>query len=275
MEELSIKTLMEAGVHFGHQTKRWNPKMRKYIFGARNGINIINLQKSIGLMRKALKFAAETSANGGTILFVGTKPQSREIMQEEANRCGMPFIIERWLGGTLTNFETIKKSVARLNELNQMAEDGTFEALAKKEVIKLEKERGKLLKNLGGVKDMGRLPDAMFIVDTKKEHIALKEGLKLGIPVIAIVDTNCDPDGIEYLIPGNDDAVRSIRLIAKSLADAVLQGGEERKMRQKAADEEAMAQKAAEEKARAEKKAEAAKAAESGTSEEKAGEAAE
>jgi len=238
MVNITIKDMMEAGVHFGHQTKRWNPKMAKYIFGSRNGINIIDLQKTVRLLDRALDFVKSVSADGGSILFVGAKPQAKDIIRKNAERCGMPFVNERWLGGMLTNFETIKSSVARLKELDGMEEDGTFEILAKKEVIKLQKERGKLEKCLGGIKNMDKLPDAMYIVDTKKEHIALKEGLKLGIPIIAIVDTNCDPDGIEYIIPGNDDAVRSINLITSAIADAALAGAEEHSMKQKALAEE-------------------------------------
>ncbi|MGK7346801.1 MAG: 30S ribosomal protein S2 [Candidatus Nitrospinota bacterium M3_3B_026] len=261
--DISIRTLMEAGVHFGHQTKRWNPKMRKYIFGSRNGINIINLRKTAPLLGKALEFSKKVAADGGKILFIGSKPQGKEIVKEEAIRCGMPYATERWLGGMLTNFETVKKSVARLRDLDQMEEDGAFEALSKKESAKLQKERGKLLKNLGGVKDMDRLPDALYIVDTKKESIALKEGLKLGIPIIAIVDTNCDPDGIEYIIPGNDDAVKSIRLATSAIAGAIMEGVNEHGIRQKALAEE-MEREAERKKAEAEAakaKAEAEKAA--------------
>lgn len=268
--DISTRTLMEAGVHFGHQTKRWNPKMRRFIFGSRNGINIINLRKTVPLLSRALEFSKKVATDGGKILFIGSKPQAKEIVKEEALRCGMPYATERWLGGMLTNFETIKKSVARLRDLDQMEEDGAFEALSKKESAMLQKERGKLLKNLGGVKDMDRLPDALYIVDTKKESIALKEGLKLGIPIIAIVDTNCDPDGIEYIIPGNDDAVKSIRLISSAIAGAILEGVNEHGIRQKVLAEEmereAERKKAEEEKARAE-----AEEAEAG---EKAGETA-
>lgn len=248
MEEVSLKELMAAGVHFGHQTKRWNPKMRRYIFGSRNGINIIDLQKTSVLLKKSLKFARNLAANGGVILFVGTKPQAAEIIREEAERCGMPYVNERWLGGMLTNFETIKKSILRLKELDAMEEDGTFDVLAKKEVVKLRKEKDKLMKTLGGIKDMGRIPDALYMIDIKKEHIGLNEGLKLNIPVVAIVDTNCDPRGIEYMIPGNDDAVRSIRLITKSLSDAILEGAEEHAIKEQARAEE-MEREAAEKKA--------------------------
>ncbi|MBI5814931.1 MAG: 30S ribosomal protein S2 [Nitrospinae bacterium] len=269
MQAVTIKEMMEAGVHFGHQTKRWNPKMKKFIFGSRNGIYIFDLQKSSKLFNKALEKVKEIGANGGTILFVATKPQARAIVVEEAGRCGMPFVVERWLGGMLTNFETVRKSVARLKELDGMADDGTFEVLSKKEVIQLQKEREKLHKNLNGIRNMEKLPDAMFIIDTKNERIALTEALRLHIPVVGIVDTNCDPEGIEYIIPGNDDAIRSIRLISSSVASAFNEGKEEYAMKQKAVSEErerAQAAKRAEEQARREaqvKEAEA-KAAEGG-----------
>lgn len=238
MSDMTLETLMEAGVHFGHQTKRWNPKMKKYIFGARNGIYIIDLQKSLEMFNKAMAFAKKTGAAGGVTLFIATKPQAQSIIIEEAKRCGMPYVTERWLGGTLTNFETIKKSVARLKEVHAMSEDGTFEALQKKEVIKLQKELDKLMKNLGGLRDMDKLPDAVFVIDTKKERIALLEARKLGIPIMAVVDTNCDPDGIEFAIPANDDALKSIRLMAASVADSILAGKTEYEMKQKAFVEE-------------------------------------
>jgi len=238
MSDMTLETLMEAGVHFGHQTKRWNPKMKKYIFGARNGIYIIDLQKSLDLFNKAMAFAKKTGAAGGVTLFIATKTQAQSIIIEEAKRCGMPYVTERWLGGTLTNFETIKKSVARLKEVYAMSQDGTFEALSKKEVIKLQKELDKLMKNLGGLRDMDKLPDAVFVIDTKKERIALLEAKKLGVPIIAVVDTNCDPDGIEFAIPANDDALKSIRLMASSVADAILAGKTEYEMKQKAFVEE-------------------------------------
>jgi small subunit ribosomal protein S2 len=229
---------MEAGLHFGHQTKRWNPKMRKYIFGSRNGIYILDLQKSLKLCVKAMEFVRGVSASGGKILLVGSKAQAKPIIVEQAIACGMPYVSERWLGGMLTNFETIKKSVGRLKQLKEMSEDGSFKILAKKEVMRLTKEMQKLEKNLGGIKDMQSLPAAVFIVDTKKETIALTEAVKLGIPVIGLVDTNCDPDGIKYIIPGNDDANRAIFLIASTLAEAVMDGKKEHEMRQKAIAEE-------------------------------------
>lgn len=238
MSDMTLETLMEAGVHFGHQTKRWNPKMKKYIFGARSGIYIIDLQKSLERFNKAMAFTGKTSAAGGVTLFIATKPQAKSIIIEEAKRCGMPYVTERWLGGALTNFETIRKSVARLKEVQTMSEDGTFDALSKKEVIKLQKELDKLMKNLGGLQNMEKLPDAVFVIDTKKERIALSEARKLGIPIIAVVDTNCDPEGIEYVIPANDDALKSIRLMASSVADAILAGRKEYDMKQKAFIEE-------------------------------------
>lgn len=259
MEDISVKSLMEAGLHFGHQTKRWNPKMRKYIFDSRNGIYIIDLQKTQRLFKRALDFARKVSASGEKVLFIGTKPQAQEIIHNEATRCGMPYVKERWLGGMLTNYDTVKKSVARLRQLEGMEEDGSFKVLMKKEVIRLQKEKDKLERNLGGLKDMGALPAAVFIVDTKKERIALAEAKKLRIPVIAIVDTNCDPDGIEYIIPGNDDATRSITLVASSVADAIAEGASEFQMRAKAAAEEK--EKAAAEKKKKEKEAREAAAA--------------
>lgn len=238
MSDMTLQTLMEAGVHFGHQTKRWNPKMKKYIFGARNGIYIIDLQKSLERFNKAIAFAKKIGAAGGVTLFIGTKPQAKPIIVEEAKRCGMPYVTERWLGGALTNFETIRKSVGRLKEVDAMSQDGTFDALSKKEVITLQKELDKLLKNLGGLRDMEKLPDAVFVIDTKKERIALSEARKLNIPIIAVVDTNCDPEGIEYVIPGNDDALKSIHLMTSSIADAILAGKTEYDMKQKAFIEE-------------------------------------
>jgi len=238
LKELSLQIMMEAGLHFGHQTKRWNPKMRKYIFGSRNGIYILDLQKSLKLANKAMAFARSLSAGGGTILMVGSKAQAKPIIREQATACGMPFVSERWLGGMLTNFETIKKSVARLKQLREMSEDGSFKVLAKKEVIRLQKELDKLERNLGGLKDMQALPDAVFIVDTKKESIALSEAVKLGIPIIGLVDTNCDPDGISHIIPGNDDANRAIHLVASSVAEAIMDGKNEHDMKMKALSEE-------------------------------------
>ncbi|OCC16046.1 SSU ribosomal protein S2p (SAe) [Dissulfuribacter thermophilus] len=224
MAYITMKQLLEAGVHFGHQTRRWNPKMRPYIFGARNGIYIIDLQKTVRLFKKAYEFVVDCAANGGNVLFVGTKKQAQDSIVEEATRCGMPYVQHRWLGGMLTNFNTIKKSVEKLKKLEQMFEDGTIERFPKKEVLKLDKLREKLQRNLGGIKDMDDIPQALFVVDAKQEQIAVKEANKLGIPVVAIVDTNCDPDGIDYVIPGNDDAIRAIRLITSRIADAVIEG---------------------------------------------------
>ncbi len=219
-----MKQLLEAGVHFGHQTRRWNPKMAKYIFTERNGIYIIDLQKTVKMLDTAYDFIREVSAEGGEILFVGTKKQAQEAIREEAERCGMHFVNARWLGGMLTNYKTIQKRIARLEQLNKMKEDGTFDLLPKKEVIKLELEIEKLEKFMGGIKNMGTLPKAMFIVDTRKEKIAVAEAKNLGIPVVAIVDTNCDPDEVDYVIPGNDDAIRAVKLIAGAMADAVIEG---------------------------------------------------
>lgn len=224
MAYITMKQLLEAGVHFGHQTRRWNPKMRPYIFGARNGIYIIDLQKTVRLFKKAYEFVVDCAANGGNIIFVGTKKQAQDSIVEEATRCGMPYVQHRWLGGMLTNFNTIKKSVEKLKKLEQMFEDGTIERFPKKEVLKLDKLREKLQRNLGGIKEMEDIPQALFVVDAKQEQIAVKEANKLGIPVLAIVDTNCDPDGIDYIIPGNDDAIRAIRLITSRIADAVIEG---------------------------------------------------
>ena len=224
MSSVSMKQLLEAGVHFGHQTRRWNPKMAKYIFTERNGIYIIDLQKTVKMLDAAYDFIRDISAEGGEILFVGTKKQAQEAIREEAERCGMHFVNARWLGGMLTNYKTIQKRIARLEQLNKMKEDGTFDLLPKKEVIKLELEIEKLEKFMGGIKNMGRLPKAMFIVDTRKEKIAVAEAKNLGIPVVAIVDTNCDPDEIDYVIPGNDDAIRAVKLIAGAMADAIIEG---------------------------------------------------
>ena len=224
MSVISIKQLLEAGVHFGHHTRRWNPKMQEYIFTERNGIYIIDLQKTVKKFEEAYMFVRELAANGGNILFVGTKKQAAEAIKEEAARCEQYYVNVRWPGGMMTNFKTIKRSIARLNSLNKMAEDGTFDMLPKKEVAALQKEIFDLEKNLGGIKTMDRLPDAVFIVDPRKEHIAVLEAKKLGIPVIAIVDTNCDPDDAEYVIPGNDDAIRAIKLISAALADALIEG---------------------------------------------------
>jgi small subunit ribosomal protein S2 len=221
---ISMKALLEAGAHFGHQTKRWNPKMKPYIFGARNGIYIIDLQKTVRLAKDAAKFAAEVCGRGGSVLFVGTKKQAQDVVREEAVRGGQYYVINRWLGGTLTNFKTIKQGIDRLKALEKMAGDGTYDRLPKKEIAKLEDEKEKLEKNLGGIKDMARLPGAVFVIDPKKEHIAIHEATRLGIPVIGLVDTNCDPSGIDYVIPANDDAIRSIRLFTGKVADACIEG---------------------------------------------------
>ncbi len=229
MSVISMKQLLEAGVHFGHQTRRWNPKMAEYIFTERNGIYIIDLQKTVKKVEEAYMFVREIAENGGNILFVGTKKQAQDAIKDEAVRAGMYFVNARWPGGMLTNFKTIKKSIARLNTLHKFAEDGTFELLPKKEVIALTKEMETLEKNLGGMKEMPGIPDAIFIVDPRKEANAVAEAKKLGIPIVAIVDTNCDPDDIDYVIPGNDDAIRAIKLIASVMANAVIEGhqGEE------------------------------------------------
>jgi small subunit ribosomal protein S2 len=221
---ITMKELLEAGVHFGHQTKRWNPKMKEYIFGERNGIYIIDLQKTLKLFKEASKFVTELCAGGKTILFVGTKRQAQDAVAEEATRAGMPYINQRWLGGLLTNWVTVQKSVKRLQELDEMAVDGRYELLTKKEVIKLERERKHLQANLAGIKSMKRLPDALFIVDSNNEGIAVKEARKLGIPVVAVVDTNCDPTVVDYVIPGNDDALRAIRLFTSKIADSAAEG---------------------------------------------------
>jgi small subunit ribosomal protein S2 len=221
---ISMKQLLEAGVHFGHQTKRWNPKMKPYIFGARNGIYIIDLQKTVGLARAALRFVSESVGKGGSVLFVGTKKQAQDAVREESIRSGQFSVTNRWLGGTLTNFKTVKQGIDRLKTIEKMAADGTYERLPKKEVAQLEREREKLEKNLGGIKDLSRLPSALFVIDTKKEHIAVHEANRLGIPVVAVVDTNCDPEGIDYVIPGNDDAIRSIRLFTGKIAEACIEG---------------------------------------------------
>ena len=234
MAYVTMKELLEAGVHFGHQTKRWNPKMKPYIFGARNGIYIIDLQKTVRMFKTAYDFVRDTVAKGGSMLFVGTKKQARESIYEEANRCEMFFVHNRWLGGMLTNFQTIKKSIDRLNYLNTIVNDGTIELFPKKERLKLGKERVKLDTVLGGIQPMTRLPSAMFVIDPKNEAIAVREGRRLGIPIVAIVDTNCDPDEIDYLIPGNDDAIRAIRLVTSRMADACLEGRERYAERQRA-----------------------------------------
>ena len=224
MTSIAIKDLLEAGVHFGHQTKRWNPKMKPYIFGARNGIYIIDLSKTAELFGHAEAFVRDLAANGKTVLFVGTKRQAQDLVVEEARRCGMFFVNQRWLGGLLTNFVTIQRSIARLRDLEAMAEDGRYDTFSKKEIARIEKEKRKLHKNLDGIRNMSRLPDAVFVVDTRKEKIAVDEARKLKIPVIGIVDTNCNPDDVDYLIPGNDDALRSIRLFLSRIADAAISG---------------------------------------------------
>ncbi|MBE5780757.1 MAG: 30S ribosomal protein S2 [Clostridiales bacterium] len=224
MSVISMKQLLEAGVHFGHQTRRWNPKMARYIFAERNGIYIIDLQKTVKKVEEAYMFVREIAAQGGTVLFVGTKKQARESVEMEAKRCGMYYVNNRWLGGMMTNFKTIRGSINRLNRINNMEKNGDFDLITKKEVIKLNLEREKLEKNLGGIKEMKNLPAAMFIVDPKKERIAVAEARNLGIPIIAIVDTNCDPDEIDYPIPGNDDAIRAVKLIAGKMADAIIEG---------------------------------------------------
>jgi len=224
MAVVSMKQLLEAGVHFGHQTRRWNPKMAPYIYTERNGIYIIDLQKTVKKLEEAYNFVRELAANGQSILFVGTKKQAQDAIKEEAERVGQYYVNARWLGGMLTNFRTMRTRIDRLAQLKKMEEDGTFAMLPKKEVIKLMAEREKLLENLGGIREMKNLPGCLFVVDPRKEHIAVSEARALGIPVVAIVDTNCDPDEIDYVIPGNDDAIRAVKLIAGKMADAVLEG---------------------------------------------------
>ncbi len=226
MANITMKELLEAGVHFGHQTKRWNPKMKEYIFGERNGIYIIDLQKTLKMFKDASKFVQDTVASGKVILFVGTKRQAQDAIAEEAQRCGLFYINPRWLGGLLTNWVTVQKSVKRLKELDEMATDGRYELLPKKEVIKLERERKHLQANLAGIKAMNRLPDVVFVIDSNKEQIAVREARKLAIPVVAVVDTNCDPSEVDYVIPGNDDALRAIRLFASKIADSVIEGAQ-------------------------------------------------
>ena len=221
---ITMRQLLEAGVHFGHQTKRWNPKMKPYIFGARNGIYIVDLQKTVRLAREAFKFVSDICAKGGSVLFVGTKKQAQDAVIEEATRSGQYSVTNRWLGGTLTNFKTIKSGIDRLKTLEKMAADGTFERLPKKEVAILQGEMEKLKKNMGGIQEMNRLPGCLFVIDPKKEDIAIHEATRLGIPIVGLVDTNCDPQGIDYVIPGNDDAIRSIRLFAGKVADAAIEG---------------------------------------------------
>jgi len=234
MAYVTMKELLESGVHFGHQTRRWNPKMKKYIFGARNGIYIVDLQQTVRMFKTAYDFVANTVANGKSVLFVGTKKQARESIYEEANRCEMYYVHNRWIGGMLTNFPTVKKSIERLNYLNTIENDGSINLYPKKERVKMLKERAKLDSNLGGIRTMKSLPGAMFVVDPKKEGIAVREGLRLGIPVVSVVDTNCDPDLIDYVIPGNDDAIRSIRLITSKIADAAIEGAQRREEKMQA-----------------------------------------
>lgn len=247
MAIINMKQLLESGVHFGHQTRRWNPKMKSYIFGARNGIHIIDLQKTVRLFKLAYDFVAKIVSEGYPVLFVGTKKQARDSVIEESERCGMFNVVNRWLGGTLTNFQTIRKSIARLKELEAMKEDGSINRYKKKEILKMEKELFKLNRNLGGIKNMDELPGAVFVVDPKREKIAVKEARKLGIPLIAIADSNCDPDDIDFIIPGNDDAIRAIRLICSKIADACVEGHDIAEERLRAEAELIREQEAAEE----------------------------
>ena len=237
MSVISMKQLLEAGVHFGHQTRRWNPKMAEYIYTERNGIYIIDLQKSVGKVDEAYNAVKDIVANGGSILFVGTKKQAQDSIKTEAERCGMYYVNERWLGGMLTNFKTIQTRIKRLKEIETMSEDGTFDVLPKKEVILIKKEWDKLEKNLGGIKDMKKLPDAIFVVDPKKERICIQEAHTLGIPLIGIADTNCDPEELDYVIPGNDDAIRAVKLIVSNMADAVIEANQGESMAEEAAEE--------------------------------------
>ena len=226
MSIISMKQLLEAGVHFGHQTRRWNPKMAPYIYAERNGIHIIDLQQTVGMVEDAYNAVSHVTADGGTILFVGTKKQAKDTIKEEAERCGMYYVNERWLGGMLTNFKTIQSRIKRLRQIEEMSQDGTFDVLPKKEVIEIKKEWEKLEKNLGGIKDMKKIPDAIFIVDPKKERICVQEAKHLGIPLIGIADTNCDPEELDYVIPGNDDAIRAVKLIVSKMADAVIEANQ-------------------------------------------------
>ena len=236
MSVISMKQLLEAGVHFGHQTRRWNPKMKEYIFTERNGIYIIDLQKTVKKIDEAYNFVRDIAMNDGTVLFVGTKKQAQESIEQEAKRCEMFYVNQRWLGGLLTNFKTIQTRIAKLNQINKMEADGDFDLLPKKEVIQLCALREKLMKNLGGIKEMKKLPSCMFVVDPRQEHIAVMEARNLGIPIVAIVDTNCDPDDVDYVIPGNDDAIRAVKLIASKIADAVLEGKQGEQMTDAAVD---------------------------------------
>lgn len=238
MSVISMKQLLEAGVHFGHQTRRWNPKMREYIFTERNGIYIIDLQKTVKKIEEAYDFIRDVAMSGSPILFVGTKKQAQESIEQEAKRCEMFYVNQRWLGGMLTNYKTIQTRIARLRKIEQMEVNGDFDLLPKKEVIQLRLEQEKLERNLGGIKDMPGLPGAMFVVDPRKEHIAIKEARTLGIPIVAIVDTNCDPDEVDYVIPGNDDAIRAVKLIASKMAEAVLEGKQGEQMEDSSAETE-------------------------------------
>ena len=265
MSVISMKQLLEAGVHFGHQTRRWNPKMDRYIFTQRNGIYIIDLQKTVKKLDEAYNFAKQIAEDGGSILFVGTKKQASDAIKEEAIRCGMPFVNARWLGGMLTNFKTIRKRIARLAQLKEMSENGTFDLLPKKEVLKLNLQIEKLEKFLGGIVDMKKQPAAMFIVDPKKEKIAVAEAHKLNIPIIAIVDTNCDPDEIDYVIPGNDDAIRAVKLITAAMADAVIEGNQGQENVVPSENEELTEEKVEDKEVKAEEKSEAKKPAKKAT----------
>ena len=255
MVSVNMRDLLDAGVHFGHQTRRWNPKMKPYIFTQRNGIYIVDLRQTAVAFREALDFLGNLAANGGTVMFVGTKRQAQEAVREAAERTGMYFVNQRWLGGLLTNFQTIRKSVARLKDIEAMEEDGRMSLMTKKEGIKLRRQKAKLFRNLEGIKDMERIPDALFVLDVRREHIAVSEAMKLDIPIVAIVDTNCDPDGIDFVVPGNDDALRSIRLFLSAAADAILEG---RNLHEKAVEDAALA---AVEEAKSEAGAEAAEKA--------------
>ncbi len=246
MSVISMKQLLEAGVHFGHQTRRWNPKMAPYIFTERNGIHIIDLQKSVGKVDEAYRAVFEIASQGGTVLFVGTKKQAQDAVKAEAERCGMYYVNERWLGGMLTNFKTIRSRIQRLKAIEKMSEDGTFDVLPKKEVIQLKKEWEKLEKNLGGIKEMTRVPDAIFVVDPKKERICVQEAHTLGIPLIGIADTNCDPEELDYVIPGNDDAIRAVKLIVSAMADAVIEANQGEIMTDAAEDADAEIEEAVE-----------------------------
>ncbi len=241
MVNISMKQLLEAGVHFGHQTRRWNPKMARYIYGQRNGIYIIDLQKTVKKLKEASRFVRDLVANGGKIVFVGTKKQAKESIREEASRCNMFYVNQRWLGGTLTNFQTIKKTITRMKNLERMISDGSMDKLPKKERLNASKELAKMERTLSGIKDMEELPGAIFVVDTKKEHNAIAEGRKLGIPLVGIVDTNCDPDEMDYIIPGNDDAIRAVRLISNLMAESVMEGAELRRQALERQEKEAAA----------------------------------